>query len=343
MKTNWTKLVALATLMIALFFTTGCNDGNKPSSGDENPAHSSYTKKHDTALLLVTFGSTYDVPKATYEKQLNTFKKAFPNADAFFSYTSRTIINREQVKNKSFFPPQLWLKSFLKNHYKKVYVQSLHVIPGEEYTLLRDAYVKKEYNVQLVDDRQGREDAVLGTPLLYDDASIERVAKILVKTFEKELKAGEVVAFMGHGNPESDYDHANIKYKQLEEQLQKVAKANYNNGMIYVATVDYPKMLFDYLQGELNALNLPKDKKIISLHPLMTIFGDHASNDMSGDETEEDGKPIPLEDQSWMLQLQADGWKVKIAKRALGDYDEINQIFLDHLKMAIKQAKEDKE
>lgn len=347
-KQKFTYLITLAIILMAAF--TSCRtEGNTPEDTPLNPADS-FEKKHDTALLLVTFGSTYDLPKATYEKQREFFRKKYPNTDLYYSYTSRTIINRLEAQGETFIQPPLWFQSFLKKKYKNVYVQSLHVIPGEEYTLLRDAYVKKEYNKQLFDlkeDKQMKEYAnceyaVLGDPLLSDNESIEKAAKLLVDIHAEQLKAGEVVALMGHGNPEDNYQYANDKYDIIEKMMQEYAKEKYGNGMVYVGTVDYPGKLFDdYLLEAVE--NSGAKKKIINLHPLMTIAGDHASNDMSGDDTMEDGKPIPLEEQSWKLQLQAHGWTVKSIMKGLGDYDEINQIFLDHLQEAIEEAKNSEE
>ena len=332
MKKYFSFLLSLVVLAMAF---TACDEEVKSPS--QNPADA-FAKKHDTALLLVTFGSTYEVPQKTFDSQKEFFEKEFPNADIYLSYTSRTIINRMQAQGKEFIPPAMWLQSFLKKNYKNVYVQSFHVIPGEEYTLLRDAYVKKEYNKQiekmeknLKEGAPRRNPAVLGHPLLYSDEDIQKVAKILVDDNKEAIKNGEAVAFMGHGNPEENYNYANKKYKMLEEAMQKYALETYHHNFVYVATVDYPEMLFDYLAGELKAVeNQVKDKKI-HLQPLMTIVGDHANNDMAGDYE----KGEKDEDQSWKVQLTKMGWKVEARMKGLGDYQEINAIYLEHLKEAI--------
>lgn len=327
MKKYYNYVLTLAVLAMSAFTFTACKSGNGPS---QNPADA-FPKKHDTALLLVTFGSTYDVPQQTFEKQKEFFQKQFPNTDLYLSYTSRIIINRMQAQGKEFIPPAMWMQSFLGKNYKNVYVQSFHVIPGEEYTLLRDAYVKKEYNVKLVDDRKGRNDAVLGYPLLYSYKDIQKVAKILVDDHKEHIQKGEAVAFMGHGNPEENYEYANRKYRGLEQEMQKYAKETYGHGYVYVATVDYPAMLFDYLASELEAVEDKVANKTVHLQPLMTIVGDHANNDMAGDYEKGEAD----EDQSWKWQLEKMGWKVKTHMKGLGDYPEINKIYLEHLKEAI--------
>lgn len=328
MKKYYNLMLTLVALAMTAMAFTACDEEVKAPT--QNPADA-FPKKHDTALLLVTFGSTYDVPQQTFDKQKAFFQKQFPNTDLYLSYTSRIIINRMQAQGKEFIPPAMWMQSFLKKNYKNVYVQSFHVIPGEEFTLLRDAYVKKEYNVKLVDDRKGRNDAVLGHPLLYSKEDIQKVAKILVDDHKEHIQKGEAVAFMGHGNPEENYEYANLKYKMLEQEMQKYAKANYGHGYVYVATVDYPAMLFDYLVGELKEIEGSLKEKSIHLQPLMTIVGDHANNDMAG----EYEKGEADEDQSWKWQLEKKGWKVETHMKGLGDYKEINNIYLEHLKAAI--------
>lgn len=344
MKKFFNLVASLALVAMSATMFTACDEEVKgkpnPEKKEEkakedkniNPADK-FEKKHDTALLLVTFGSTFDVPEKTFEAQKAYFAKAYPNTDLYMSFTSRTIINRLQAQNRFFIPPAMWLKSFLGKGYKNVYVQSFHVIPGEEYTLLRDAYVKKEYNVYLKDKREGRNFAVLGEPLLSSKEDIQKVAKILVDDNAEALKKGEVVAFMGHGNPEENYRYANQRYIDLQDEMQKYAKATYNNDFVYVATVDFPERLFDYLLGELAKIEgkLGKDGKKITLQPLMTIVGDHANNDMAGDEDPDE----KAEDQSWKVQLSKKGWTVTTRMKGLGDYEAINAIYLEHLKAAI--------
>lgn len=327
------------------------NPGNK---GDELPI----LKQHNNdAVLLVTFGSTFDEPQKTYEAEKAFFKEKFPKADHYFSFTSRTIINRMMAKDAYFLPPKIYLQTFLRNNnYKNVYVQSLHVIPGEEYTLLRDDYVKKEYNVQLIDmnpkELKGRNRAVCGEPLLGDvgdDENIAKVAKVLVDDHAADLKAGDAVVFVGHGNPELNYSQANDKYVALQDAMQKYGKEKYNSDLLYVGTVE-GKVLdknkkpmeigYEYIYEQIAAL--PKKPNKIHLQILMSIAGDHANNDMAGTATEEDGQKLELEDQSWLNRFKAAGYEVAVQRplKALGDYPELRQIWYENLRKAIEKSKE---
>lgn len=334
MKKFVTTLVALATITFVAGTTlTSCKGTDNPAEKTSTNPADAFPKKHDTAVLLVTFGSTFEVPEKTFDNQKKFFGNAFPNTDLFISYTSRTIINRLQAQGKEFIPPAKWMESFRGKDYKNVYVQSLHVIPGEEFTLLDRAYVHKEYNVYLEDDRRGRNNAVLGKPLLYSKEDIERVAKILVDDHKEAIKKDEVVAFMGHGNPEALHRDANQRYIDIETAMREYAKKEYGHDHIYVATVDFPERLFDYLSKELDKIENTIPGKMIHLQPLMTIVGDHANNDMAGDYDKE----AKDDEQSWKVQLEKKGWTVKAHMKGLGDYKEINDIYLEHLKEAIAE------
>lgn len=334
MKKFVTTLVALATITFVAGTTlTSCKGTDNPAEKTSTNPADAFPKKHDTAVLLVTFGSTFKVPEQTFDNQKKFFGNAFPNTDLFISYTSRTIINRLQAQGKEFIPPAKWMESFRGKDYKNVYVQSLHVIPGEEFTLLDRAYVHKEYNVYLEDDPRGRNNAVLGKPLLYSKEDIERVAKILVDDHKEAIKKDEVVAFMGHGNPEALHRDANQRYIDIETAMREYAKKEYGHDHIYVATVDFPERLFDYLSKELDKIENTIPGKMIHLQPLMTIVGDHANNDMAGDYDKE----AKDDEQSWKVQLEKKGWTVEAHMKGLGDYKEINDIYLEHLKEAIAE------
>ena len=312
-----------AVLAAAATLAVSCSKNN-----DDNTTRSvvNYEKKHDTAILLVTFGSTYDDPQKTYKAQIAQFEKAFPEADFFFSFTAKTCINRWLADTgEEFVTPDLYLQSFIEKNYENVYVQSLHVIPGEEFQLLRDYYVKTCYNFEIQDLVPERNPAVCGEALLHSDEDVETVGKVLVEAFAAQLKAGEAVAFIGHGNPLADYAHANVPYWEIQAFMKQYAKEKYGNDNIFVGTVDDPAMLIDYVVEELKKSGFDKTKTV-NLHPLMSIAGDHANNDMANAEDPE----------SWISMIQAAGWsKVVSVKKGLGDYPAINEVWIRHLREAI--------
>ncbi len=330
----------LSFLLLALFAAailfSGCeSDKNEPVEPMEmETVLSQIDKRHDTALLLVTFGSTYEDPHKTFKSMLDKFRKKYPDADVYLSFTATTTITRWGAKTGEYYvTPDFWLKGLNRKGYKTIYVQSMHVIPGEEYIMLRDRYIKdfKKEMAALAEEKKPHVETLLfGEPLLRDEADVEAVGNALYAIYKKDVEAGTGVALMGHGNPEDSYSFANRRYHQLEDNLKA------KNKNFFVATVDALDMLADnYL--------LPNIKKQmhkganIKLAPLMSIAGDHANNDMAGDEDPQ-AKP---EEQSWRIQLSKLGYNVPVSNcilKGLADYDSILKVWMNHLDEAIKSG-----
>lgn len=306
-----------AVLLTAVMCFSGCS-----SDDNESQDAAVVVKTKDKALLLVTFGSTWDEPQKTYDGMLDTFKKEFPDADVYLSFTSTTCITRWGAKTGEYYAtPDLWLNAIGKAGYKDVMVQSLHVIPGEEYTLLRDYYVKKFKKAYTSIP------VVLGEPLLVSDEDIKEVGDALYTAFKPQLEKGEAVAFMGHGNPESSYSNANMSYQKIKTYMQTKCDKK-----MFVGTVDCEDMLIGAVITDLK--NTVASNTTINLTPLMSIAGDHANNDMAGDYD----KAEKAEDQSWKVQLNAAGYKVENSNcilKGLGDYPAVVNVWIRHLNEAI--------
>ena len=273
-------------------------------------------KKSDSVILLVAFGSTWEQAYDTFDKIVEEYKAAFPNWDVYLSFSSAICINNaragENVAPKDYYDPEHWLTAIGLAAYKHICVQSLQVIPGEEYRRVRDSYVKDFMNNRNNDftdaymkslDRQ----VVLGTPLMAEEEDAENLAVTL--NSESDVKAAVnngIVAFMGHGNPEGyDYFGGNVRYLQLEDALRKINK-NY-----YVGTVDmddtYAEDVLDHIAGGTFVYQVGDLVKTITypandsdkgqLFVLMSIAGDHAHNDMAD----------PDDDESWYSLFNAAG------------------------------------
>ncbi len=294
-------------------------------------------KMSDDALLLVTFGSTYPEPHKTYDNMLKAYRAQFPDKDIYLAFTATTTIRRWGAKTGEYFlTPDLWLTALRNAKYKTITVQSLHVIPGEEYIILRDEYVKgfKDYNAENKIDIK----VSLGDALLTSQEDIKSVGNSLMKVFKSNLEKGEAVVFMGHGNPKPEYiddvkdvygEHGvNQCYYDIQRDMRAYEGGKYAD-KIFVGTVDYEPMLFDptleIINGKLNK------KGIVNLFPLMSIAGDHANNDMAGDE-----------DDSWKMGLKKAGYTINkdnIVLKGLADYPEILNVWIEHTKKAIAELK----
>ena len=263
-------------------------------------------KKSNKVILLVAFGSTWEQAYDTFDKVVDDYKANFSGWDVYLSFSSAICINNaragENVDPKDYYDPEHWLTAIGLAGYQQIVVQSLQVIPGEEYRRVRDSYVKDFMNNRNGDFTNAYMksldlNVVVGTPLMAEESD----AQILANTLndEADVKAAVnqgIVAFMGHGNPEGyDYYGGNVRYLQLEENLRAISE-NY-----YVGTVDmdetYAEDVLDHIAGGTFNYQIGDVTKTITyeannnskaqLFVLMSIAGDHAHNDMAADDDEE--------------------------------------------------------
>ena len=307
-------LAMMAFVASATFTACGSDDDDTPDVSGSN--YDRYQKsvnetvnsqkKSNKALLLVAFGSTWEQAYDTFDKVVDEYKAAFPDWDVYLSFSSAICINNaragENVAPKDYYDPEHWLTAIGLAGYKQIAVQSMQVIPGEEYRRVRDSYIKDFMNNRNNDftdeymksiDRQ----VVVGTPLMAEEEDAKALAIALNN--ESDIKAAVskgIVAFMGHGNPEGyDYYGGNIRYLQLEGYLRDI------NQNYYVGTVDmdetYAEDVLDHIQGgrydyTVGAMGYTvnyerNNSQTAQLFVLMSIAGDHAHNDMADDEDPE--------------------------------------------------------
>lgn len=365
-----TFVLAMLTMAAGAMFTA-CSDD------DDNKVGSNYDKyqqavdqtvlaqkKSNKVILLVAFGSTWEQAYDTFDKIVEDYKANFSGWDVYLSFSSAICINQaragENVEPKDYYDPEHWLTAIGKAGYEQVVVQSLQVIPGEEYRRVRDSYVKDFMNNRNGDftneymkslDRQ----VVVGTPLMAEESDAEKLATVLNNESDiKEAVSQGIVAFMGHGNPEGyDYYGGNIRYLQLEDYLRAI------NGNYYVGTVDmdetYAADVLDHIAGGTFEYQVGAVTKTVNyeanssakaqLFVLMSIAGDHAHNDMSD----------PDDDESWYSLFNEAGiqtkayetnyteacWKKYKAGEeyipALGERTEVRKLWMNHTREAINK------
>ena len=319
-KIKFLMLAMMAFVASATF--TACND-------DDNQTQSNYEKyqqavnetvktqkSSNKVILLVAFGSTWEQAYDTFDKVVEDYKANFSGWDVYLSFSSAICINNaragENVDPKDYYDPEHWLTAIGLAGYQQVVVQSLQVIPGEEYRRVRDSYVKdfmNNRNGDFTDEYMKSLDlnVVVGTPLMAEESDAQILATTLNNEADvKAAVAQGIVAFMGHGNPEGyDYYGGNVRYLQLENYLRAI-NTNY-----YVGTVDMEDTYvdnvlehvaggkFDIAVGDVTVtMNYTaNDAKKAQLYPLMSIAGDHAHNDMADDE----------DDESWYSMFNAAG------------------------------------
>ncbi|MBQ1636978.1 MAG: sirohydrochlorin cobaltochelatase [Bacteroidales bacterium] len=319
-------------------------------------------KKNNKAILLVAFGSTWQQAFDAFDATVDAYKSAFSGYDVYLSFSSAICINRaaagenaaDGAEVRNYYAPPFWLTAFAQKGvmYNEIVVQSLQVIPGEEYTRVIN-YIKdfaNNANGDLDDDYLSRVVLKLGVPLLQDeDKDVTAVAKELNNLYKSQASK-DIVAFMGHGNPDSyDTYKANIRYTQLEEALQEL------NPHYFVGTVDMMENFKTHVYERMADAGLNKSNLKVYLHPLMSIDGDHGHNDMAGDDLPEkfEGKTYTfadllaeandegeVEDCSWKVFFGANGSGLTcnnstMIEKGLLELPSIRQIWMNHTRDAI--------
>ena len=304
MKKKFLLIGALVAMsMSAMFVACSKDDGNSEivknivseyTVNDEAVAKQKEASGEDVAVLLVAFGSTWNNAFLAFDATKKAYEQAFPDADVYVSFSSDICINRASVGEnvddngklvkRDYYEPRYLLHAIGAAKYSKIYVQSLQVIPGEEFAAvvasvkkfmnngyIASAHLDDKYLEKLAED----EAIFLGMPLLSDPLKdVPAVAAQLDALYSSEAQQG-VVAFMGHGNPDNyDTFKANERYDRLEKELQKL-NTNY-----FVGTVDMPENYKQNVMTRMVGKGIYNGK--VYLHALMSIAGDHAHNDMAG-------------------------------------------------------------
>lgn len=260
------------------------------------------------AILIVSFGTTYrNTMELTIEKIEEYIKNRFKDYDVARAFTSHMIIKILRERDKIFVDtPEQALEKLYRLGYEEVIVQSLHIMPGEEYDYV--AKVVESYRNKNVFQR-----VELGRPLLYfkgDGEELPDDYSKVVEAIKLQLPKGSAAVLMGHGTPH----HANSCYACLNMVFR-----DYGIDNVYIGTVEgYPS-----LNHVIN--NLKKDSvREVTLMPFMIVAGDHCMNDMASDEED-----------SWKTSLEREGFKVNLYLHGIGENSMIREIFAEHVEDTI--------
>ncbi len=251
-------------------------------------------------ILLVAFGSSIPEAQVSFENIDNKAKAAFPDVPIRWAYTSSIIRHKLAKQGKHLDSPEVALAKMMDEKFTHVAVQSLHTIPGEEFhDLRRNAH----FFGNMAD---GFDRILVGTPLLATDEDIGRVVSAMIKHIPEERNKKDAVLLMGHGTPHP----SNAFYAALMYHFQQ------KDPNIFVGTVEgFPEI------DDIKAMLLKKKIKKAYLMPFMSVAGDHARNDMAGEEKD-----------SWKSILTAAGIECISILKGTAEYDEIVAIWVDHLK-----------
>lgn len=317
-KIKFLGFIMSAMLMTACF--TSCSDDDDENTVSnmelyqrEVDAAVKAQKSNNKAILLVAFGSTWQQAYDAFDLTREEYAKDFPGYDVYLSFSSAICINRaraaENTTARSFYEPKYWLEALGRVQYNEIIVQSMQVIPGEEYSRVLNAMkdFANNSNGDLDDSYLASMTLKLGTPLMATTDDVDNLAKALNDDFNQYAAKGAML-FMGHGNPdEYDIYKANVRYTELEEALQKY------NSNYFVGTVDMMENFKTHVHERMQQAGINNGN--VYCAPLMTIAGDHAHNDMAGDDdTWDNGYEYndegEVEDTSWKMYFKNMGYTI---------------------------------
>ena len=302
----------IVSLMLALCLVLGLaacgTQGNETKDpATNNPPVSDTTAEQKPVILAVSFGSSYnETREATIDATEAALQAAYPEYEVRRAFTSQIVIDiLEEREKMEIDNVEEAMERLVADGVKNVVVQPTHVIPGFEY----DDVMKE------ISDYADKFDSMLvGTPLLTSDKDYDTMVAVLKEETAAYNTAGTAVVFMGHGT----HHEANESYTRIEKRLHAAGLTNY-----FVGTVEGAPLVDEVLE-KVDAGDYDK----VVLLPLMIVAGDHANNDMAGDEED-----------SWKTVFTNAGYEVECVLNGLGQYKGIQQMIIDHASAAMEGQK----
>ena len=279
----------------------------------------------ENELLVVSFGTSFNDSRAEDVKGIeDALAEAYPDWSVRRAFTAQIIINHVEARDDEVIDNmQQALDRAVENGVKNLVVQPTHLMHGAEYDEMTEA---------INDYKDKFESVAIAEPMLGevgDDATVinddkKAVAQAITDTACKEAgfdsmdaaaEAGTAFVFMGHGTSHT----ANITYDQMQTQMENLGLKN-----AFIGTVEG--------KPEDTACDKVIEKvkeagyKNVVLRPLMVVAGDHANNDMAGDDED-----------SWKSQFVASGNfdKVDCQIEGLGRIEAVEKLYVEHTKAAI--------
>ena len=251
------------------------------------------------AILAVSFGTTHDdTRKVTIDAIEDDMRAAFPEYPLYRAWTSKMIIKK--LKNRdhvSICTVKEAMEQMKQDGITDVLIQPTHVINGIENDLMKE---------DALSFRDEFHSISFGEPLLTSEQDSLDVIRAVTEEFS-DLQKDEVLVLMGHGTTH----YANAIYAALDYTFKDLGYKNFFLGTVeaYPSMETLMKMVKEY------------DPKKVILAPFMIVAGDHAKNDMAGDDPE-----------SWYNQFKSAGFETEAVVKGLGEYPGIRKILVEHLR-----------
>ena len=255
------------------------------------------------ALVVISFGSTFaetrihdigGIEQALAEK--------FPDYDQYRAFTSAIVRKRLLEQGISVNSVEEILERLKEKGYEEILLQPTHLLHGEEFEH-KILGLQKKYSSFF-------KNMTIGKPLICDDEDYKLVAEALGTCFPK-LQENEGIVLMGHGSPRPNNKSFRYTYPKLQEIFDTMQLP------VLVGTVedeDAPNL--DSVLKSLQKRGYTK----VHMYPLMVVAGDHANNDMYGDDPE-----------SWKTQIESLGITTEGHLNGIGRYKAIQNLYIRHI------------
>ena len=254
-------------------------------------------------ILLVSFGTSYKSARESFEHIDHLVKDRWPNRPVYWAYTSGFIRKKLRKQGLITESPLAVMSHMKDDGIESIAVQSLHVIAGEEYEELHD-YIDAFQSTKMAFSKVS-----VGRPLLGSAEDIPEVVRAMLGEVANYRAAGQSLVLMGHGTEHP----ADITYLATADEFFR------QDAHAFLGTVEgHPRF-----KTVVNKLENAGVKNVL-LVPFMSVAGDHANNDMAGEDED-----------SWKSQLESRGIHCDILLKGMGEMDAMVDLWLDHLQNAI--------
>lgn len=253
-------------------------------------------KTKNTAIVLAAFGTSCEKAQKALFNIKKMAEQKYPDNQIVMSFSSSIIRKTLAKRGQIFDSPNKAVKKLKDEGYKKIVIQSLQVIPGTEYDLLIE--LKGKYN-----------GITVGAPLLSSYNEMIKVLKFAINEVSSSRKPDEAIILVGHGTGHP----ADLSYIAAANELRNIDRN------AFLCTVEGHITFKDIVTACANA----RIKKAYIV-PFMSVAGDHAHNDMYGDEPE-----------SLKSVLKKHGIQSEMIMKGLGENRNVALIWIDHLAQAM--------
>lgn len=278
-------------------------------------------------ILVVSFGTSFNDSRVADIKGIeDALQEAYPDWSVRRAFTAQIIINHIQARDGEFIDNvDQALERAAANGVKQLVVQPTHLMHGAEYDELMDSvetYKDQFESVKVAEPllgEVGEDAAVVNTDkeAVAKAITAEAVSKAGYDSLESAKEDGTAFVFLGHGTSHT----AKVSYSQMQTQMQNLGYEN-----VLIGTVEgEPEETA--CEAVIEAVSEAGYKKVV-LRPLMVVAGDHANNDMAGEDED-----------SWKSMFAASGKfdSVDTQIEGLGMIPEIQKIYVEHTSDIIGQ------